>query len=643
MGILQRLKRWTLGAQGTYYYMPYYDQTVVDMDSAAIYKSQPNLQAVISFLADNIAQLPVKNYLRVSDTNRERTTDSNAAKILTHPNSDQTLFELIRASMSDFLLYGKFIWMTLEDPTSYGGWQIRLIPPTWVINYKGNSPFAPESIDIVTKTDGVLQNVPAENFIIFHNYDPTQPAGCTSPIEALKQTLTEQIEADRYRLSVWKNGGRMSAYITRPKDIAPWTPEQAKDWSEQFKAAYGKGGANAGGMPVLEDGMEIKSAQFSCREAQWADSKKFSREDVASVYHVNPSLIWHTDSQTYASAKDNARSLYSDTLMPLIRMVEERLNTFFLPRVGAGENEYVEFDMREKLRGSFEEQVQSLQSSVGAAYLTRNEARAMLNLPAIEGGDELVTPLNVLTGSQASPTDSDSTTKPIVYSVEQQKKSKSVHVKAKIEEKTQDKLTKTLQKFFERQKNAVLPKLGAKADRWWNEKRWNKELSEDLLEIISNSSEVEAKKYLRQLGIDPDIYNADLTQNYLETVAINRAVSINNETYKQLKSSDEPKEVFDNAINSRASKSGRALAASVAVFSLHECIQQAQAQGHNVKQATKTWIVTSDNPRQEHAEMDGETVGINEEFSNGARYPGDGANLDADQVCNCECLMQINN
>jgi hypothetical protein len=47
-----------------------------------------------------------------------------------------------------------------------------------------------------------------------------------------------------------------------------------------------------------------------------------------------------------------------------------------------------------------------LQASTGAPWLTRNEARARANLPAVENGDELVTPLNVLVGGQASPLDS---------------------------------------------------------------------------------------------------------------------------------------------------------------------------------------------------------------------------------------------
>ncbi|WP_020500125.1 hypothetical protein [Sciscionella marina] len=61
--------------------------------------------------------------------------------------------------------------------------------------------------------------------------------------------------------------------------------------------------------------------------------------------------------------------------------------------------------METKLRGSFEEQARVLQSSVGAPWLTRNEARARANLPAVANGDELVTPLNVTEGGSGSPRD----------------------------------------------------------------------------------------------------------------------------------------------------------------------------------------------------------------------------------------------
>lgn len=56
---------------------------------------------------------------------------------------------------------------------------------------------------------------------------------------------------------------------------------------------------------------------------------------------------------------------------------------------------------------------------------------------------------------------------------------------------------------------------------------------------------------------------------------------------------------------------------------------------------TKTWVVTSQNPRASHAEMDGETVAINMPFSNGLMYPGDSSAGDAAEVANCTCVMAI--
>jgi hypothetical protein len=72
---------------------------------------------------------------------------------------------------------------------------------------------------------------------------------------------------------------------------------------------------------------------------------------------------------------------------------------------------YVEFNIAEKLQGDFEEQIKALQSAVGRPWMTANEARAKQNMRSLAGdADELVTPLNVMVGGQASPRDADPST-----------------------------------------------------------------------------------------------------------------------------------------------------------------------------------------------------------------------------------------
>lgn len=55
----------------------------------------------------------------------------------------------------------------------------------------------------------------------------------------------------------------------------------------------------------------------------------------------------------------------------------------------------------------------------------------------------------------------------------------------------------------------------------------------------------------------------------------------------------------------------------------------------------KEWVVTSDNPRQSHLEMDGETVPIDEPFSNGLMFPGQYAPGRAEEVAGCTCIVDI--
>lgn len=614
--------------------------TVDGMSARKLYASQANLHAVVSFLSDSMAQLPLKVYTRNSDTDRERDRDSVAAKLLWKPNADQTSYELINGMTTELLLMGVAVLWLLPDADSPSGYQLRIIPREWIADYKSETNYAPSVLKISTNNSGTFIEIPKEEFVMFRMYNPGNPGGYQSPIAALRQTLNEQVQADRFRTEVWSSSGRFNAYITRPKDVQAWDDEQRKRFVEAFREAWGRGGENAGKMPLLEDGMEIKPYQFNAKEAQYAETKQLSREDVAAAYHVNPSLIWHTTTQTYASAKDNARALYADCLGPMIQMIQQRINSFLLPMIGADPNTYVEFDLSEKLKGSFEERASILQSAVGGPYMTRNEARADNNLPPVDGGDELIVPLNVIEGGQASPQDTHM----------DELSDDTVQVKAKEEKldvspttKEVDEMTEALSKFFTRQADAVLPKIGAKAAKWWNKKRWDEELADDIEPIIDDIADRHGQAVAKALGIK---YNPAQTRAYLRKMAEGRAEAINDSTYEKIQAAitsdseeDTPQHVFDLRSGSQAALIGGSLVLAAASWAaMSEAPHQAAQQGKE-PQVEKIWI-TGENPRESHAAMDGERVPIDEPFSNGAMWPGDD-NLDPDESCGCNCTTEV--
>jgi phage portal protein BeeE len=128
--------------------------------------------------------------------------------------------------------------------------------------------------------------------------------------------------------------------------------------------------------------MTINRVDFSAHEMEFIEGSRLALNTVASVYHVNPTMIGLLDNANYSNVREFRRMLYGDTLGPMIAQIEDRLNTFYVPLVDPRPSVYVEFNIDEKLQGSFEEQTSALQSSVGRPWMTANEARALRNMPA---------------------------------------------------------------------------------------------------------------------------------------------------------------------------------------------------------------------------------------------------------------------
>ena len=651
-GILQRWRKMFRPQLVMYNFGPDAPSGVLNMTARQLYNSQDNLSAVVNFIANSVAQLPLKTYKRGKNDERERDRDSAAALLLWRPNQDQTEYEFIRALMIEYLVFGcVYVWV-LPDLESPSGYQARIIPTDWVNSTEKANSYAPERITVIANGNGSAIEIPRGEFVRFCTYSPGNPGGYVSPVSALRQTMEEQIQAGRFRRELWRSSGRLNAQIIRPKDVQPWTEPQRERWITMFRESWGAGGSKAGSIPLMEDGMEIKPFQTSFKEQQWAESIKLSREAVAAAYGINPSLVWHSDTQTYASSKDNARALYAECLGPILQMLQQRINNFLLPMVGAEPGTYVEFDLTEKLKGSFEERASILQSSVGGPWLTRNEARRDNNLPPVPGGDVLIVPLNVVEGGQASPTDTHmgQNASPIEMLVKAKKKAEEeTAVNNETKQAEQDEVADTLGAFFKRQQKSILPKLLAGSE-WWNGERWDKELADDLEPVLSEIAASHGERIAKAIGTD---FVVDQIKEYIRATAENRASMINSKTRQKLldalEAAEEAEEDFDRAdvanhefdvrSGAEALLLGASLAKTMAGFGSREAVQQAEQQTGKKRTVYKEWV-TGANARLSHALMDGERVPIDDTFSNGADWPGDDS-LDPDESCGCNCSTQI--
>jgi HK97 family phage portal protein len=605
------------------------DVSVDGLTVAELWRAQPQLRTVVSFVARNVAQLGLHVFELVNDTDRRRDRTSPAAQAFAQPDVNQTIYDLIYALVGDMLLYDRAYWFVGPSNATNSGLMLRRLPPTWVTQNPADL-FTVKSYSVVQ--DRNTADVPAKQILDFTGYSPASPLYGSPTVESLRETLREQIEAAKYRSQVWRRGGRVSTILQRPADAPEWSNEARERFREDWYAKYTGNGKYAGGTPILEDGMTINRIDFNAREQQFVEAAKLSLQTVASAFHVNPTMIGLLDNANYSNVREFRRMLYGDTLGPLLTQIETRLNTFLLPMLGMDSSRfYAEFNIQEKLKGSFEEQAQALQASVGRPWMTADEARGRLNLPGLGGdADQLVTPMNVMVGGQASPQDSGS----------QNRRAVLPQHKAKPDDTHRDKAAKQIANFFVRQERIVRGAMGRKSPDWWDEDRWDNELSDDLHGLAVEVSDEIGKSTAKSMGFDADEYDADRTRNYLKKVADKRAESINAATRIQLEEALQSADpdaavdsVWDVAKGQRSGAAGAAVTASAAGFATTEAGRQLVGD-----RARKTWN-TGENPRDTHAAMDGETVGLDENFSNSMAWPGDSD--DADQVSGCNCSVTI--
>ena len=477
-------------------------------DYADLYRSQPHVRTVISFLARNIAQIGIHSFERVSDTERRRldpTRDPLAILLRTPVKSGPgmrgvTRYRMLESLVSDLGIYDVACQVKLRTPGYAPGGLVR-IPPKMLEPRKGSGWF---SNGVTVRGNAGKMDLDPDRIVLFHGYSPDTSSWGVSPMETLRQILAEEWAATEFRTQLWANGARTHGVIERPVEAPQWKEPARERFRNDWRGLYTGHGPGAGGTPVLEDGMQFKPTQITPLDAQYLESRKLTREEVAAAFHIPLPLVGILDHATFSNIEEQHKHLYQDTLGPWLTMIEEELALQLVPDFDSSGRLYVEFNLAEKLKGTFEEQASIMQTMVGAPVMTRNEGRARLNLPLSDdpAADELIVPLNVLVGGLASPTD----TAPDALDNAEPKA--VLEAFAVLPSSYGAKHEEIVRGFFDRQKRAVSSRLGAKSAQWWDGPRWDRELSAQLFALGTVSGEYAAGKMLERVGFDPELFEA---------------------------------------------------------------------------------------------------------------------------------------
>jgi HK97 family phage portal protein len=137
--------------------------------------------------------------------------------------------------------------------------------------------------------------------------------------------------ADGQAKGFFANGANVSGVLTVPGKIDPPKAAAIKTaWGQAFALSSTTG--QAGGVAVLEGGMEFTPVTVNPKDAQMIETRAFNVIDICRFFGVHPSKVFDMSASAYASAESYQLGYITDTMTPLARKIDNEVNRkFFRP------------------------------------------------------------------------------------------------------------------------------------------------------------------------------------------------------------------------------------------------------------------------------------------------------------------------
>ena len=612
-----------------------------------IYRAQLWVGVVVRKLAMATARNPFDLKRQLGGNDQEPEVGA-LAELMKKPNERLSGFELWLWTSSTYDIYGEAFWLKLRDRTDTVR-ELHPIHPTNLVTHRN------EAGDIEYLYGPNRLPIPERDVVVFKNYNPENTRRGLSNLEGLRMTLLNEDASRRATASWWQKGARPSVILRHPKNLSDPAIERLKSQMDSNHS----GADNMGRTLVLEEAMEATVVQLSAEEMQYIESRKLNREEVCAAYDVPPPAVHILDKATFSNITEQLRSMYRDTMAPRFELFESVVDHQLVPEFHPEGDVFSKFNMDEVLRGDFETRAEAVNKLITGGVMKPSEARPMFNL-TVAGpeadqlyGNAALVPLG---STAAAPQQIDTngmvmpralgalkstpalTVRSVMGRLAQVKADKPA-TRAKLVEEH----TKEIRAFFTEQRDSVVAAASSKAAALFDAAAWDEPLADLLTTLGAATSQATGSAVAAELG---GKYDAAPATEWVTASATESAKNINRATADAINDAvaaaeDEDAdlaswlgETFDGPIAARADSVALSRVAVVAGFAT--LLAGKQSGG-----VSKTWGVNSRNPRSAHAAMAGETVGIDETFSNGMNAPGDPAG-GADEVAGCTCDLTIN-
>lgn len=337
--------------------------------------------ACIRVLSETLASVPIIVYKDrapgIKNSGKDRAVDHPLYDLLHNaPNDEMPAYTFKETMMghttSSGNCYAQIIRNRRGNPIILNPLPWTAVSPernndTGKIEYKTND----RGKSIVLNADEVF-HIPGIGFDGIKGY---------SPIRMAMEAIGLGLAAEAFGANFFANGASVSGIAEYPGKLSDEAYERFK---EDVTTTY-TGLGNAKKVMFLEEGLKFHQVTIPPNEAQFLETRRFQKEEIASIYRVPLHLIQDLSKSTNNNIEHQSLEFVMYTMLPWFTRWEQFINFKLFSREERRKGYFAEFLINTLLRGDSKARAEMLHLMRQDGVLSADEWRELENMNPQEG------------------------------------------------------------------------------------------------------------------------------------------------------------------------------------------------------------------------------------------------------------------
>lgn len=354
-------------------------------------KTSMGLAAVFSsvrVISEDLASMPMEVIRKNNDT-RERDPDYFLYDLIhDNPNKFQTAFTFYDSMVMMVNLWGNAFALIHRNGLGQAI-ELEIIHPTEMQYYldKRKLWYRVRNQSELTRAEDIIH-------IAGPSFDGI--AG-VSMIQLHRETIGGGIAARDFGNTFFKNGAALDGLLSSEKNL---TQPQLDAYSESWNKKHTGGPQKAHNTAILGAGLKYQPIGIPPEDAQFIETMKFSRSQIAGIYRVSAHKINDLDAATFSNIEHLGIEHVNNAIRPWAKRIEQEFERKLVPESDK-KTITLKFNLLALMRGDSESRVKYYKDLWSIAALSANEVRRLEDLNGYDGGDQRFIPLNSMPVGQS--------------------------------------------------------------------------------------------------------------------------------------------------------------------------------------------------------------------------------------------------